>query len=301
MKRRPHHPSFIPALALAAGLIANPAAAQEEIVYYDSNGFETPDYQPGTLPGYNFNQGQDLWVTIGDDWTDRDQIVVQDQVVREGNAAVAFHAAGHDANRPELYRGTFFSRDENLPIMQVDLDFRLASSGEHTEEWLIVHQQTAMSGLHMLGILANDDIRVMDFVTGEFFIADQSLVRDEWHHLTIRFNFPASTADYWLNGELIFDDVNTVETFMDMYSLFGIFADGAGDDTFYMDNLRIVNTTEDTGCTADWNDDGDVNTADFVAFLNDWANADSDADLNEDGEVNTQDFIAFLGLWSAGC
>lgn len=302
-----HHPirchTLTPVLALALGLGMTPATAQkvqEEIVYYDSMGFESPDYHLGPLPGYTYQQGQNLWVTIGDDWTDREQIPVQDQVVRDGQAAVAFHAAGHDADRPELYRGTFFGMDENLPIMRIDVDIRLASSNEHTEEWLIVHQQTAMSGIHMLGILANNDIRAVDHSTGEMLVAEQPFVRDEWHKLTVQFDCRTSTADYWLNGELIFDDIGTVQVAC-LYGLFGIFADQAGDDTFYMDNLRIVNTAESTDCTADWNEDGAVNTADFVAYLNDWANGNSRADLNEDGQVNSQDFIAFLGLWSAGC
>lgn len=55
------------------------------------------------------------------------------------------------------------------------------------------------------------------------------------------------------------------------------------------------------GCVADWNDDGSVDTRDFIAFLGDWSAGDPDADLNGDGDVNTQDFIAFLNLWSAGC
>lgn len=55
------------------------------------------------------------------------------------------------------------------------------------------------------------------------------------------------------------------------------------------------------GCIGDWNDDGVVNTLDFIAFLNDWSSGDPDADINGDGNVNTLDFIAFLNAWSGGC
>jgi hypothetical protein len=54
-------------------------------------------------------------------------------------------------------------------------------------------------------------------------------------------------------------------------------------------------------CPADLNDDGLVNTQDFLVFLNAWATGDPLADWNEDGTVNTHDFIAYLNDWAAGC
>ena len=62
-------------------------------------------------------------------------------------------------------------------------------------------------------------------------------------------------------------------------------------------------------CQADWNEDGAVNTIDFIAYLNDWSEqrlqnctgGGCTADLNGDGSVNTIDFITFLNLWVAGC
>ncbi len=55
------------------------------------------------------------------------------------------------------------------------------------------------------------------------------------------------------------------------------------------------------GCVADYNRDGAVNTLDFIAYLDDWANRRPRADINDDLVVDTRDFLAFLGLWSAGC
>ena len=54
-------------------------------------------------------------------------------------------------------------------------------------------------------------------------------------------------------------------------------------------------------CPADLNDDGDIDTQDFIFFLNAWAGGDPVADWNDDGTVNTQDFIAYLNAWAAGC
>ena len=54
-------------------------------------------------------------------------------------------------------------------------------------------------------------------------------------------------------------------------------------------------------CPPDFNNDGNVNTQDFIAFLNAWTANDPRADFNNDGTINTQDFIAFLNAWTAGC
>jgi hypothetical protein len=54
-------------------------------------------------------------------------------------------------------------------------------------------------------------------------------------------------------------------------------------------------------CRADLNDDGVVDTLDFLAFLGAWSAGDSLADWNGDGVVNTLDFLAYLTDWVAGC
>ncbi len=54
-------------------------------------------------------------------------------------------------------------------------------------------------------------------------------------------------------------------------------------------------------CPADINDDGVVDTRDFIAFLNLWTASDPVADWNDDGTVDTRDFLAYLGDWVAGC
>lgn len=54
-------------------------------------------------------------------------------------------------------------------------------------------------------------------------------------------------------------------------------------------------------CPADFNNDGSVNTLDFLAFLNAYNNQDPRADFNNDGTINTLDFLAFLNAFNAGC
>jgi hypothetical protein len=62
-----------------------------------------------------------------------------------------------------------------------------------------------------------------------------------------------------------------------------------------------VNVSDVSGCPADFNADGVVNTLDVLAFLNAWAADDGSADFNGDGVINTQDVLAFLNEWVAGC
>jgi hypothetical protein len=54
-------------------------------------------------------------------------------------------------------------------------------------------------------------------------------------------------------------------------------------------------------CPADWNEDGDLDPLDFLAYLNDWTPDDPHADLDWSGEVDVFDFILFLNAWNAGC
>jgi hypothetical protein len=54
-------------------------------------------------------------------------------------------------------------------------------------------------------------------------------------------------------------------------------------------------------CPADFNGDGEVNSQDFVAFLNAFVAGEPEADFNGDGEINSQDFVAFLNAFVAGC
>ena len=54
-------------------------------------------------------------------------------------------------------------------------------------------------------------------------------------------------------------------------------------------------------CTADFNNDGLIDTQDVLAFLDAWSAGDGSADINVDGTINTIDVLAFLNLWRTGC
>lgn len=57
----------------------------------------------------------------------------------------------------------------------------------------------------------------------------------------------------------------------------------------------------DGSCPADFNNDGIVNTLDFLAFLNAFSAGDPAADFNGDGIINTLDFLDFLNAFNTGC
>jgi hypothetical protein len=54
-------------------------------------------------------------------------------------------------------------------------------------------------------------------------------------------------------------------------------------------------------CTADFNDDGGINSQDLFDFLTAFFGADPVADINADGTVNSQDFFDFLAAFFDGC
>jgi hypothetical protein len=54
-------------------------------------------------------------------------------------------------------------------------------------------------------------------------------------------------------------------------------------------------------CTADFNQDGAVDSRDVIAFLNAWVAGDSSADADGNGVIDSRDVTAFLNLWTAGC
>lgn len=79
---------------------------------------------------------------------------------------------------------------------------------------------------------------------------------------------------------------------------------GMGDFDVWSEILDLALEIDDDdawGCAADFNGDAEVDTRDFVAFLNAWTAGDAAADIDGHGLVDTRDVIAYLGLWTAGC
>ncbi|MCW5776401.1 MAG: PQQ-dependent sugar dehydrogenase [Phycisphaeraceae bacterium] len=54
-------------------------------------------------------------------------------------------------------------------------------------------------------------------------------------------------------------------------------------------------------CAVDLDGNGEVNTVDFLAFLNAFTGGDPVADFNNDGTINTVDVVVFMNAWNSGC
>ncbi|MDX9911685.1 MAG: GC-type dockerin domain-anchored protein [Phycisphaerales bacterium] len=74
----------------------------------------------------------------------------------------------------------------------------------------------------------------------------------------------------------------------------------------YLDSDPVNFLVEVPGwtCAGDWDESGELNSSDFLAYLNDYSAQNPAADLappGGDGVFNSSDFLAFLNLYAAGC
>jgi len=79
---------------------------------------------------------------------------------------------------------------------------------------------------------------------------------------------------------------------------FRFFSSGTAANITGWDNMAI---TAVSGCYADFNGDGVVDTRDVLAFLNAWNGGDPSSDCDGNGVIDTRDVLCFLNLWNAGC
>jgi subtilisin family serine protease len=68
-----------------------------------------------------------------------------------------------------------------------------------------------------------------------------------------------------------------------------------------IDHVMVTEAACDDGCLGDFNDDGDLNILDFVAFQGAFVNGDDSTDCNDDGILNVLDFVCFQEAFQAGC
>ncbi|HZW10785.1 MAG TPA: zinc-dependent metalloprotease family protein [Phycisphaerales bacterium] len=115
--------------------------------------------------------------------------------------------------------------------------------------------------------------------------------------------FMTITSDGANQGQFSFHQSSLmIDAFHDGFAIRFRAAGADSTDDWYVDDIRLGDEfTPPDDCVADFNDDGNVNTQDVLAFLNAWNAGDASADINGDGTVNTQDVLAFLNLWNVGC
>jgi len=69
----------------------------------------------------------------------------------------------------------------------------------------------------------------------------------------------------------------------------------------YQGQLQAYILTIPERCTADLTDDGIVDFADYLEFLNLFDAGDPRVDFTMDGVVDFSDYLEFLNLFDAGC
>jgi hypothetical protein len=129
------------------------------------------------------------------------------------------------------------------------------------------------------------------------------------HHLDIYANFNAATTTYtggsvpsgsydvWLNGVLALDDlpfrVSDQQTLAITGILFG--TDNVTTQNAYIDNVSI--SVPSTAQAGDFDSDGDVDGADFVAWQTNFPKASGatllEGDADADGDVDGADFVVW--------
>ncbi len=255
----------------------------------------------------------------------------------ESKAAVFMHELGHNLN---LHHGggDEINGKPNYPsIMNYVHSYR---ETWNNNTWKLDYSRERLATLNEnslddpVGIGLGGSGYYADFVVPYFTVVTDGAdcyFPNEWNQPAVAFTKldPANTQDYNLDcdkddtglvGDLNhLDNVNlpgsgdpspgeTLEGYDDLASIVLPVSDGGGafagtvpSDEVTEDQRVLINEVFPRVCTGDWNVDGEVNTQDFLAYLNDWAAGNGQADLNADGVVNTQDFLAFLNAWVAGC
>jgi hypothetical protein len=200
-------------------------------------------------------------------------------------------------------------------------DMYIPGSGD---SWLPFYNTTAQN--------ANDAdcwVRLSDGGVGVSGVYEGSVPRNAWARVALVFAYEGGSVKLhkYIDGSPVgTQDLGGIDGRWSLYSeydgtpWFFLFTDDDGEasgafvsSVHYTDRAMSAGEIAELGgpdadgvlhdpsCVADWNRDGQANTQDFLAYLNDWAIGEPGADLNSDGVVNTQDFLAFLNLWSAGC
>jgi len=111
------------------------------------------------------------------------------------------------------------------------------------------------------------------------------------------------------NAALFIDGVPTLSlsTFGDPFSASNrvVFGDGTSwaNSEVEIRSVRVFPMGDEDclPCIADFNDDGETNILDFVAFQAGFADMDPAADCNDDGMFNILDFVCFQGAFVEGC
>lgn len=124
--------------------------------------------------------------------------------------------------------------------------------------------------------------------------ADGDGVYDESNDVTFRASVNTGGAEG--NGN---SDSPAMAADGSMIAFFSLADNLIADDGNALGDIFVRVTSEP--CVADCDENGNVNTLDFLCFLNAFNAGDPRADCDGSGGINTLDFLCFLNAFNAGC
>jgi hypothetical protein len=283
----------------------------QDVVYYDSRGFESPEYLVGRLAGETYWSGQHNWVGITNSLQEPflpnyDSLTVQTQHVRSGAAAAKFNAAGHPNGpsvRIELHRSTSYTSVRRYMVIDADLYWQ--SSTTLSQSWVLTCQQGPLFSLTSLVLFPDGHMTGDDWLNNTVVPLAGSFPRDAWNAVRLIIDYQTERVRFELNGAAI-GEVGYIN--IGQFALLGFFLNGRGNDALYIDNLRVVNTNNPSAaCYANCDQSTAapvLNVQDFTCFLQRYAAGESYANCDNSTAaptLNVQDFTCFLQRYAAGC
>ena len=287
---------LFPWMATLVVLLAMSSAASGAVV--DSGGFENPFYITGDL------EGQQGWQEVfSGPGSGNGTAVVQTFVKESGNQAVAATRAPNVDNRWAISVIPFVPLPQR--IIQIDWDMYVteADSNFSWGPFMGVEaydDDTSTSGIGLLGSLGVDasttDVLYQIEDTGALTETGFTVDYEQWYHFQIRLNFDTDNYAAFFDGDLVastgfVDRGFGLDSFTDAdISVLAANSDGdsqAAVATAYFDNFEVNSVN-----AADFDGDGDVDGADFLAWQRGYgiaagtalpADGDANGDLNVDG------------------
>lgn len=247
--------SAVAPLLLAAALSAPLTCQSHSVGPYDAESFEAPRLHTGTLPGLGFADGQDGWMLF-DSLAGAPNLAatqVQTTTVRSGTQAVRWNAAQMSAGCfGELRRNAFFNLTSG--VIESEMDFMITSSAQPSASWGFYTQPAPhpQSAQFRWEIRANGELWYWTTSNRTLLSAGVQVARDVWHHARSVVDIAGDSTALYLDGRLVLRGRPIgVGTNLPVHGFVQIVLDGAGNDSFLLDNLAVRERTARLGLSAD--------------------------------------------------
>ena len=188
---------------------------------------------------------------------------------------------------------------QNIPISNGAQLFTLTPGGFNDSAPIGITQFRFVAGdLNFDGVADQDDLALLDFsLLGASFDATEEYIDPDTGLPVSDPNNPGSNLQSY-----VFQD-RLANAFLAARNLDT--DDGGGgtnaETVTADDRAALVALVGEPVCPADFNNDGNINILDVVAFINNWNAQGPGADFNTDGSINILDVVGFINTWNLGC